>query len=800
MIELRTGLEGFKTTYRTRSAAASARSDGQNTKISPYLRATLSKSRYNLEDDNVSNVSRKTSKRLKTVRTNHSEKSSSSRSDFETTDSENSIDPSNSYRVNSRISTTSSSRKFNDILGPPSMATMVSNSTAVPDFNKVVKCIRRSQRNAKKQDTSILTNRDTNKKQTKSCNDDDTSINENNNDDDDDDESSDDFYHTSNSVSLESSIKDDDSDEEYIPIEENINDINKKDLKLVRKDTSKKRKLIDSNRNNGRRNKNKNTDDDDGYHSDSTTVSRLTITSKHSMTSYNSFNSYNNPSKENIIESVNDLYHEAKILFRRSLKPNALIGRNKEKECIIEFFKNHVFNTTSITGSLYISGSPGTGKTALMDELLSQHRDVIKKSNICIIKFNCMTAKDPRSIFSSLLKQMTGKQLSSKEAFVELKEILVPLKVKSKPIRYLVILDEIDYLITKNQEILYSFFELAISQNSQLSLIGIANALDLTERFLPRLKAKGYSPMLLNFNPYEMMQIKEIITYKVKQFNMYLNNLLKSVGRIGNNNVPRSDSTSSINSLTSSSSSSSLSSSNIVPDINKINSSNDKSNLEYNFNIIEPMAVELCARKIASTGDVRKALDICRLAIEMTETEVKLNKRLENDSSVSSGFKNEGDVIENLVKNELKSVSIKHMIMATKSAFGNDNSSQKIKSMGLQLKLVLCAMIRMTNKKGDFDITNIYGNYVNICKYPTISIPPVSRTELQDLLTNLEAYGILSVSNNMRRNKDMASLKKIIQLNVQKTEILDAIRDMPSLISLMENGGNQYQMKANYVY
>ncbi len=52
------------------------------------------------------------------------------------------------------------------------------------------------------------------------------------------------------------------------------------------------------------------------------------------------------------------------------------------------------------------------------------------------------------------------------------------------------VLDEIDFLITRDQEVLYRLFEWPALIDSRLVLIGIANALDLTGRFLPRLKAK----------------------------------------------------------------------------------------------------------------------------------------------------------------------------------------------------------------------------------------------------------------------------------------------------------------------
>ena len=45
-------------------------------------------------------------------------------------------------------------------------------------------------------------------------------------------------------------------------------------------------------------------------------------------------------------------------------------------------------------------------------------------------------------------------------------------------------------LITRQRDVLYSLFELAAMKHSRLILIGVANALDLTERELPSLDAK----------------------------------------------------------------------------------------------------------------------------------------------------------------------------------------------------------------------------------------------------------------------------------------------------------------------
>lgn len=59
-----------------------------------------------------------------------------------------------------------------------------------------------------------------------------------------------------------------------------------------------------------------------------------------------------------------------------------------------------------------------------------------------------------------------------------------------------IILDEIDHLATRGQDVLYKLFEWASAPASRVVLIGIANALDLTSRLLPRLRAKNcmYTP------------------------------------------------------------------------------------------------------------------------------------------------------------------------------------------------------------------------------------------------------------------------------------------------------------------
>lgn len=76
----------------------------------------------------------------------------------------------------------------------------------------------------------------------------------------------------------------------------------------------------------------------------------------------------------------------------------------------------------------------------------------------------------------------------------------------------LLVLDEMDQLDSKAQDVLYTIFEWPYLPNSRLCLIGIANALDLTDRILPRLRARPHChPQLLHFPPYSREELVAIV-------------------------------------------------------------------------------------------------------------------------------------------------------------------------------------------------------------------------------------------------------------------------------------------------
>lgn len=172
---------------------------------------------------------------------------------------------------------------------------------------------------------------------------------------------------------------------------------------------------------------------------------------------------------------------------------------------LTRFWQEHV--EQGVPGSLYISGAPGTGKSALVDELLAAHDGCA--TTVRVAKLNCMAVGvSPKNIFSKLLAEVRASSSSSKksssatsaasvtttkdaDAIPQLEALMFGGKQSSTKHMHLIVLDEIDQLITKDQDVLYRIFEWPKMKGARCVVIGIANALDLTQRFLPRLQTKN---------------------------------------------------------------------------------------------------------------------------------------------------------------------------------------------------------------------------------------------------------------------------------------------------------------------
>lgn len=97
-----------------------------------------------------------------------------------------------------------------------------------------------------------------------------------------------------------------------------------------------------------------------------------------------------------------------------SSAPSQLVGRLNERSEITSFLEIHLQERSP--GGMYISGSPGTGKTALLMEIIRSRNDVRT------LYINCMELSNRNAVFDSIARglqlQRSKKPADSVRAFL----------------------------------------------------------------------------------------------------------------------------------------------------------------------------------------------------------------------------------------------------------------------------------------------------------------------------------------------------------------------------------------------
>ncbi|CAJ0930445.1 unnamed protein product, partial [Mesorhabditis belari] len=182
----------------------------------------------------------------------------------------------------------------------------------------------------------------------------------------------------------------------------------------------------------------------------------------------------------------------------------ALKGREKEFDTICDNVRKAIATSQPIT--FYLSGLPGTGKTATVYRVIEALSDVTTS-----VFINCASVNTLKDLTTALISPAESPKKKTRGRPPSLAKIAEAL---SKPM--LVILDEIDHL--SSSTLLYSVFRWPQEVSWKLIVIGIANSIDLTERLLPKLKLT-IPPITLPFAPYNKDQLKDIIAEKLQDEN-----------------------------------------------------------------------------------------------------------------------------------------------------------------------------------------------------------------------------------------------------------------------------------------
>ncbi|OAX78993.1 hypothetical protein ACJ72_06691, partial [Emergomyces africanus] len=269
-------------------------------------------------------------------------------------------------------------------------------------------------------------------------------------------------------------------------------------------------------------------------------------------------------------------YRLARNLLHVSSVPASLPCRDTEFYTVYNSLRIAITDGTGTC--IYISGPPGTGKTATVREVIAQRNASVlaeELDDFVFVEINGMKVTDPHQSYSLLWEALKGDRVSPSHALDLLeREFSHP---SPRRVPCVVLMDELDQLVTKNQSVMYNFFNWPALRYSHLIVLAVANTMDLPERTLSNKISSRLGLTRITFSGYKHQELMEIIGSRLS-------------------NVPG--------------------------------------------NIVDPDAVQFASRKVAAvSGDARRALDICRRAVEIAEqvSEKAEKTKLKHALSLSNG-------------------------------------------------------------------------------------------------------------------------------------------------------------------
>lgn len=166
-----------------------------------------------------------------------------------------------------------------------------------------------------------------------------------------------------------------------------------------------------------------------------------------------------------------------------SAVPTSLPCREGEFSLVYSHLEAAISDGTG--NCIYISGTPGTGKTATVREVVSRLEEAVNHDELddfIFVEINGMKITDPHQSYSLLWEALKGQRASPAQALDLLEhEFSNP---SPRRIPCVVLMDELDQLVTKNQAVMYNFFNWPTLRHSRLIVLAVANTMDLPERTL----------------------------------------------------------------------------------------------------------------------------------------------------------------------------------------------------------------------------------------------------------------------------------------------------------------------------
>ena len=356
-----------------------------------------------------------------------------------------------------------------------------------------------------------------------------------------------------------------------------------------------------------------------------------------------------------------------------------LPGRENEFASIYLSVYSAIESESSTT--VYIGGTPGVGKTLTVREVIQELQLSAMQAELPkfqYIEVNGLKVVKPTDCYQLLWQKISSEELTW-GASMESLDFYFNKVPKDKKLPIVVLIDELDTLVTKAQDIMYNFFNWTTYANAKLVMIAIANTMDLPERHLGNKVSSRIGFTRIMFSGYTFDELKAIINLRLKGFNDTLFYVDSTTGRAyqeadldpqGNPNIVRV----------------------------KLR--------------MTPDAIEIASRKIASvSGDARRALKVCKRATEIAEEHYMLQHSYDYGGSGNANTPIPEEPVSPTKKErdeygeyEVQVVDIKHIMRALNETL-NSNYVTFISRQSFTTKLFLCAFLHLIEKTGSQEQT-----------------------------------------------------------------------------------------------
>lgn len=253
----------------------------------------------------------------------------------------------------------------------------------------------------------------------------------------------------------------------------------------------------------------------------------------------------------------NESIFKDKEVLRHSYTPDVLVHRDAQTEELATILVSALRGETP--SNILIYGKTGTGKTAVTRYVGKELENMSERMGVkcSVIYVNCEVIDTQYRLLANLARHfgedipMTG--WPTDQVFHKFKEAL-----DTQEQVLIVILDEIDKLVKKGDDVLYNLSRINSSlKQARVSIIGVSNDLKFTDFLDPRVKSSLGEEEII-YPPYDADQIRDILYQRAE--------------------------------------------------------------MAYNENVLDGSVIPLCAALAAQEhGDARRALDLLRVSGEIAE-------------------------------------------------------------------------------------------------------------------------------------------------------------------------------------